>query len=129
VIMAYLIKNGHTITDSEEDFSVDIKSEKNYNSYFSEVEVKFSWNGDWNPNWKEIRIPYRKHKLINKVKSIGKDNSFFNFYILRSDLKAAWRIKDDVVAASEVKEAKGRYIKKGEHFFHIPYEKAILIEL
>ena len=127
--MAYLIKNGHTITDSEEDFSVDIKSEKNYNSYFSEVEVKFSWSGDWNPNWKEIRIPYRKHKLINKVKSIGKDNSFFNFYILRSDLKAAWRIKDDVVAASEVKEAKGRYIKKGEHFFHIPYEKAILIEL
>ena len=129
VIMAYLTKNGHTITDSEEDFSVDIKSEKNYNSYFSEVEVKFSWSGDWNPNWKEIRIPYRKHKLINRVKSIGKDNSFFNFYILRSDLKAAWRIKDDVVAASEVKEAKGRYIKNGEHFFHIPYEKAILIEL
>ncbi len=67
--------------------------------------------------------------LESVIKSIGKDNSFFNFYILRSDLKAAWRIKDDVVAASEVKEAKGRYIKKGEHFFHIPYEKAILIEL
>jgi hypothetical protein len=129
IIVDYLVKNGHTITDRQEDFSVDIKSEKNYNSYFSEVEIKYAWKGDWNPNWKEIRIPYRKHKLINKVKDLGHDNFFFNFYILRADLKAAWRIKDNIVAESEVKEAKGRNILKGEHFFHIPYEKAILIEL
>jgi hypothetical protein len=54
---------------------------------------------------------------------------FFNFYILRGDLKAAWRIKDYVVEQAEVKEAKGRNIVKGEHFFHIPYEKAELITL
>ena len=89
------------------------------------MEIKYGWKGDWNPSWKEIRIPYRKHKLINKVADA---DGFFNFYILRSDRKAAWRIKDNVVAESEVKEAKGRHILKGEHFFHIPYEKAELIE-
>lgn len=124
IVMEYLMRNGHKIIDSNEDFSVDIKSEKNDNKYFSEVEIKYGWKGDWNPDWKEIRIPYRKHKLINKVADA---NGFFNFYILRSDRKAAWRIKDNVVAESEVKEAKGRNIIKGEHFFHIPYEKAELI--
>jgi hypothetical protein len=44
-------------------------------------------------------------------------------------LKAAWRIKDYVVEQAEVKEARGRNIVKGEHFFHIPYEKAELITL
>ena len=124
IVIEYLMRNGHKIIDSDEDFSVDIKSEKNDNKYFSEVEIKYGWKGDWNPYWKEIRIPYRKHKLINKVTD---SNGFFNFYILRSDLKAAWRIKDNVVAESEVKEARGRNIIKGEHFFHIPYEKAELI--
>ena len=126
IIIDYLVRNGHEILDSKEDFSVDIKSVKDYNNYFSEVEIKYGWKGDWNTNWKEIRIPYRKHKLINKV---SEANGFFNFYILRSDRKQAWRIKDNVVAEAEVKEAQGRNIIKGEHFFHIPYEKAELIEL
>ena len=88
--------------------------------------MKNQWKGDWNTNWKEIRIPYRKHKLINKVADA---DGFFNFYILRADRKAAWRIKDNVVAESDVREAQGRNIVKGEHFFHIPYEKAELIKL
>lgn len=125
IVIDYLQRNGHEILDSKEDFSVDIKSKKGDNTYFSEVEIKYGWKGDWNPSWKEIRIPYRKHKLINKVADA---DGFFNFYILRSDRKAAWRIKDNVVAESEVREAQGRNILKGEHFFHIPYEKAELIE-
>lgn len=128
-IIRYLVNNGHTILDATENFSVDIKSKKADNIYFSEVEVKYAWKGDWNPNWKEIRIPYRKHKLINRVRGLGIEKPFFNFYILRGDLKAAWRIKDYVVEQAEVKEARGRNIVKGEHFFHIPYEKAELITL
>ena len=127
-IIRHLVNNGHTILDATENFSVDIKSKKADNIYFSEVEVKYAWKGDWNPNWTEIRIPYRKHKLINKVHSLD-SRPFFNFYILRSDLDYAWRIKDYVVEQAEVKEAKGRYIQKGEHFFHIPYNKAELIKL
>ena len=66
VITNYLENNGHTILDTEEDFSFDIKSEKNGDRYYSEVEMKNQWTGDWNPRWKEIRIPYRKYRLINK---------------------------------------------------------------
>ena len=55
-IIAYLEDNGHTILDSEETYSFDIKSEKNGNIYYSEVEMKNQWKGDWNTSWKEIRI-------------------------------------------------------------------------
>jgi hypothetical protein len=127
-IISYLKANGHTILDATEDFSVDIKSQKEDNTYFSEVEIKYAWRGDWNPRWEEIRIPYRKHKLINRVHSL-ENKPFFNFYILRKDLQYAWRIKDFVVEESEVKEAKGRNILKGEHFFHIPVNKAELVKL
>ena len=128
-IIAYLEDNGHTILDSEENYSFDIKSEKNGNIYYSEVEMKNQWKGDWNTSWKEIHIPYRKHKLINKFEEIKEDNTFLNFYVIRGDCKQAWRIKDTLLEKSEVKEAQGFRIEPGEHFFHIPYEEAILVEL
>ena len=78
-IMNYLIKNGHEILDSQENFSFDIKSKKGDNIYFSEAEMKNQWSGDWPETWKEIRIPYRKHKLINRMAELGADNHFFNF--------------------------------------------------
>ena len=127
-IIGYLIKNGHTILDSKEDFSFDIKSKKGDNNYFSEAEMKNQWKGDWPDTWKEIRIPYRKHKLINRMAELGADNHFFNFYVIRNDAKMAWRIKDYVVAESEVKQLFS-YRVKGESFFHIPYERAELVEL
>ena len=65
-ITSYLESNGHTILDMKEDYSFDIKSEKNGGMYFSEVEMKNQWTGDWNPKWTEIRIPYREFKLVNK---------------------------------------------------------------
>jgi len=128
-IIDYLERNGHTILDSEENFSFDIKSEKNGNIYFSEVEMKNQWKGDWNTSWTEIRIPYRKHKLINKFEEVKDRNTFLNFYVIRGDCKQAWRIKDTLLAKSEVKEAQGFRIEPGEHFFHIPYKDAILVEL
>ena len=128
-ITNYLESIGHTILDTKEDYSFDIKSEKNGCMYYSEVEMKNQWKGDWNPSWKEIRIPYRKHKLINKFEEVKADNTFLNFYVIRGDCKQAWRIKDTLLEKSEVKEAQGFRIEPGEHFFHIPYEEAILVEL
>ena len=128
-ISTYLEANGHTILDSKENFSFDIKSEKNGNIYYSEVEMKNQWVGDWNPSWKEIRIPYRKHKLINKFEEVKNNKTFLNFYVIRGDCKKAWRIKDTLLEQSEVKEAQGFRIEPGEHFFHIPYKNAILVEL
>ena len=59
---------------------------------------------------------------------MGADNHFFNFYVLRGDTKMAWRIKDYIVAESEVRQLFSRRVK-GESFFHIPYERAELVEL
>jgi len=44
-------------------------------------------------------------------------------------MKQAWRIKDTLLTEEGLKEAKGRYIVKGEKFFHIPYTDAELIDL
>jgi hypothetical protein len=131
VIVKYLKDNGHTILDTKENYSFDITSTKTGDeTYFSEVEMKNQWKGDWNTNWREIRIPYRKHKLINRFKHLNKGVSYLNFYIIRGDCGAAWRIKDDVLEASEVREADFGYrIQQGEQFFHVPYEKAELIYL
>ena len=129
VIVKYLEDNGHEILNTKEDYNVDIKSIKGDNKYFSEVEIKWGWKGDWNPSWTEIRIPYRKQRLIDKKEKADESNSFLNFYVIRSDLEYAWRIKDTLMIESEVREARGRYITKGEQFFHIPYEKAELIQL
>ena len=52
-----------------------------------------------------------------------------NFYVFRKDLKQAWRIKDTLLTKESLKEAKGRYIRPGELFFHIPYTKAELVKL
>ena len=41
IVIDYLKRNGHEILDSKEDFSVDIKSKKGDNMYFSEVEIKY----------------------------------------------------------------------------------------
>ncbi len=67
VIINYLLKLGHIVLSTEENYSFDITSRVENTTYYSEVEMKNQWTGDWNPTWKEIRIPYRKHKLINKL--------------------------------------------------------------
>ena len=44
--------------------------------------MKNQWKGDWNPSWAEIRIPYRKHKLINKFKELDDPKAFLFFTFL-----------------------------------------------
>ena len=108
---------------------IAITSEKNGCLYYSEVEMKNQWTGDWNPSWTDIRIPYRKHKLINKYTQVQGDKTFCNFYIIRRDCQKAWRIKDYQLTKECAKEIwlsnAGRY----EHFFHIPYQEAELVNL
>ena len=124
VITNYLENNGHTILDTEEDYSFDIKSEKNGGMYYSEVEMKNQWTGEWNTTWEEIRIPYRKHKLINKLHALDttqEGRRYLDFYVIRRDAKAAWKIGSELLENCEVKEAWGGRILKGEQFFHVPY--------
>ena len=121
-LVLFLESKGHTIVNNEENYSVDVVSQKEGHTYFNEAEVKTGWKSDWPVDWKEIRIPERKQRLLDK-----QVDGFLNFYVFRADLKQAWRIKDTLLTQDSLREAKGRYIKKGELFFHVPFTKAELI--
>ena len=125
-LVSYLEKKDHVIVNSEENYSVDIISQKHGYTYFNEAEVKVAWGGDWPSHWKEIRIPERKQRLLSKYRE---EKGVLNFYVFRKDLKQVWRIKDTLLTRDSLGEAKGRYIKPGELFFHIPYTEAELINL
>jgi len=127
-LVSYLEAKGHVIVSNEENYNVDVVSQKDGFTYFNEAEVKTAWKDDWPPHWTEIRIPERKQRLLDKHTT--KDMfSVLNFYIFRPDFKQAWRIKDTQLTQESLRVAKGRYITHGEKFFHIPFVEAELIKL
>ena len=108
------------IIESEENFGFDIRGHLDTNSgnHFYEVEVKWGWEGEWPPHWKELRIPYRKKRLLDKwQKDYSEDD--LTFVVFRGDFKKAWHVPADILLESEVKEAYNKNIAKGEKFFHI----------
>jgi hypothetical protein len=123
-LVIYLEDNGHTIVNNQENYNVDVVSQKNGLTYYNEVEVKTAWKGEWPTHWAEVRLPERKKRLKEKH-----TDGVLNFYIFRPDFKQAWRIKDTLLTDESLREAKGRYIVKGEKFFHIPYTSAELVKL
>ena len=125
-LIAYLLKKGHVLVNTDENYHVDVISQKHGFTYFNGAEVKVAWEGDWPEHWKEIRIPERKQRLLDKYQG---ENGVLNFYVFRKDLKEAWRIRDYLLTKESLAEAKGRYIRKGELFFHIPFTDAELIIL
>ena len=122
----YLLGKGHEVNDVKEDYNVDVVSTKKDYTYFNEAEVKRAWKSDWPTDWAEIRIPERKKRLVEMYKE---KNGVLNFYVFRNDLKQVFRIKDTSLTEDRLKEAKGRYIRAGEKFFHVPYQEAELINL
>ena len=125
-LVEHLRNKNHVIVNTEENYFVDVVSQKHGLTFLNEAEVKVAWTGDWPAHWKEIRIPERKQRLLDKYEG---DDGVLNFYVFREDLKQAWRIKDTLLTRESLDEAKGRYIRPGELFFHIPYTEAELIEL
>ena len=125
-LVSHLEAKGHTIVRTDENYYVDVVSEKHSLTFYNEAEVKVAWSGDWPQHWHEIRIPERKTRLLEKYKN---ESGVLNFYIFDKDLKQAWRIKDTALTPDRLKEAKGRYIQKGEKFYHIPYTEAELVEI
>ena len=122
----YLTKKGHVLVNTEENYNVDVVSQKHGYTYFNEAEVKVAWDGDWPTHWTEIRIPERKQRLLDKL---SHEQGVLNFYVFNKDLTKAWRIKDTLLTEESLREANGRYIQKGELFFHIPYTAAELVTI
>ncbi len=125
-LVQYLQSVGHDITDTKENYFVDVVSTKKDYTYFNEAEVKVAWSGDWPTHWEDIRIPERKGRLLEKYEG---ENGVLNFYVFRKDLKQVWRIKDTSLTKDRLREARGRNILKGEKFYHIPYTEAELINV
>lgn len=126
ILIDYLEGKGHVIVSNEENYNVDVVSQKHGLTFLNEAEVKTGWKEDWPTHWSEIRIPERKQRLLDKYNG---EDGVLNFYVFRHDLKQAWRIKDTLLTKESLREAKGRYIQKGEQFFHIPYSEAELVNL
>ena len=125
-LIKHLLDKNHVIINTEENYYVDVVSQKHGLTFLNEAEVKVAWEGDWPVHWKEIRIPERKQRLLDKYEG---DDGVLNFYVFRKDLKQAWRIKDTLLTKESLGEAKGRYIRPGELFFHIPFTQAELVTL
>ena len=125
-LVSILEAKGHTLVNAEENYYADVVTQKAGYTYFNECEVKVGWQGDWPETWLEIRIPERKKRLLDKYEGV---NGVLNFYVFSKDLSQAWRIKDTQLTPESLKEAKGRYIQKGEKFFHIPYKEAELVKV
>ena len=122
VMSSWLIQQGHEITDTKENYNCDLASVKDGKQYNSEVEIKYSWKGIWPSTWDEIRIPFRKSRLLSI------DN--LTFYVLRSDCQQAWAINSDILkTVATVKEVRNKFVQEGEEFFHIPVELAMLLDL
>ena len=124
------LKNSDFITvDTTERKDYDITcKDKAGKKYLFEVEIKYSWRNEWPIAWKEIRIPHRKNRLINKWQNQCPDDSF-TFIVFRNDCKQAWQIDANILLTCEVKEASNRDVIKGELFFHIPVEQAKMISI
>tara|TARA_R100001369_G_scaffold73196_1_gene101731 strand:+ start:1544 stop:2011 length:468 start_codon:yes stop_codon:yes gene_type:complete len=133
-MIKWLRKNDYINIDDKETMSFDIVSnrlqdtDENLINYFFEVEIKYSWKGEWSEKWEEVRIPYRKHKLVDRwLNKFPSD--LLTFVIFRNDCQQAWFISGDVVSKSEVKEVSNRNVSKGEKFYHINTKDAKLVTL
>ena len=122
-LVSILEKEGHEIPNLKENYYADVESTKGGVVYYSEAEVKQGWIETWPSDWKEIRIPDRKMRLLKKY------DYNVTFYVFNNSIDRCWRITGEQLKNCDIKEAKGRYIRKGEMFFHIPYTEAELIEL
>ncbi len=121
-LVSYLEQEGHTIKRIKETYVADVVSTKDKETFYSEAEVKAPWEGEWPSEWKDLRIPGRKARLLQKHATI-------TFFVFRSDCQECWIVKGEQLTLDSLKEAYGAKISKGELFFHIPVKDAKLIKL
>jgi len=109
-------------------FDLTVLTDDLGDSQLYEVEIKYAWKEEWPDSWTELRIPFRKKRLLDKWK---KDhiNSLLTFIVFNHDCTRAWHVDGNTVLESEVKEASNRHIKKGELFFHIPVDQAYQVDM
>ena len=122
-LVILLERAGHAIPNLTEDYYADIVSTKDGVTHYSEAEVKRGWDSEWPNTWEEIRIPERKIRLLKKY------NYNVTFYVFNKTIDKCWCIQGSQMTEDTLREAEGKFIRKGEQFFHIPYTEAKLLTL
>ena len=125
----YLKNNNYKEIEAKEDYYFDVIANKENKYTFFEVEVKNQWKDVWDWRWKEIRIPERKRRLINKWKDGYKD-CLLTFIVFNTDCTQAWFIDGSIVDKSSVGTIQNSNRIGSPHlkepFFHIPLDQAEL---
>ncbi len=129
----YLTTNKFNDIIDKEDYYFDVSANKKNRKFFFEVEIKNQWDTYWPEIWKEVRIPQRKQRLINRKEKDYPEHDLY-FVVFNTTCKQAWFIKDSLVNESSVGKIQNSKRPKGsphlaEPFFHIPVDKAKLIQI
>ena len=128
----YLTANKFNDIVDKEDYYFDVSANKKDRKFFFEVEIKNQWSTYWPDTWKEVRIPERKQRLINRKEKDYPEHELY-FVIFNTDCSQAWFIKDKNVDASSVGTIQNSTKTNAPHlkepFFHIPVDKAKLIQI
>ena len=121
IIRSYLESEGHSLLEDEEKYSCDIEGKDGQGW---EVEIKYAWGRKWPPSWRDVRIAYRKKKLLERK---GSEN--ITFYVLNSMCEEAWEIPGQAVSEAEVVEVSNKFVPRGELFYSIPVSKVRKISI
>ena len=127
VMESWLKRNGYSNVDLKETYGVDITCKKDSVPAFFETEIKYSWVRQWPNEWMEVRIPYRKHKIVDKWIRNGSKGTL-TFIVFRSDCKQAWFIDGLTVKNSRVAKLNTKYTTN-EEFYHIDVNDAHIINM
>ena len=129
-MIGWLKEKDHAHIKSNETTFFDIISFVDHGlpRHLYEVEIKYSWRSDWPDSWEEIRIPYRKLRLLNKWKEDCPE-ALLPFVVFNHDCTRAWHIDGNTLLEAEVKEAYNRNIPKGEKFFHVNVGDAYEVDM
>ena len=131
-MVGYLTANKFKDIVDKEDYYFDVSANKKDRKFFFEVEIKNQWGVQWPDTWKEVRIPERKQRLINRKEKDYPEHELY-FVIFNTDCSQAWFIKDKNVDASSVGTIQNSTKTNAPHlkepFFHIPVDKAKLIQI
>jgi hypothetical protein len=136
-MVGYLTANKFNDIVDKEDYYFDVSANKKVKGkdekFFFEVEIKKQWDDYWPETWEEVRIPQRKQRLINRKEKDYPDHDLY-FVVFNTTCKQAWFIKDSLVNESSVGKIQNSRQPKGsphldEPFFHIPVDKAKLIQI
>ena len=132
-MVGYLTANKFNDIVDKEDYYFDVSANKKDRKFFFEVEIKNQWSTYWPEAWEEVRIPQRKQRLINRKEKDYPEHELY-FVIFNTDCSQAWFIEDKDVDATSVGKIQNSKQPKGsphlaEPFFHIPVDKAKLIQI